>query len=242
MPDLSLIKPLCDELNIRVNDLLCGEIVDKKDYKYKLEENILNTINYSNKIKKTNNIFKIILGIILLLMISLIIIFFIDVRRMNQNKPVIFSTWGIDYAPTIQIEEGKIYKTIKEYITNINDKEVKDIDNAKSFVSMKVYLIEELKNKKYNVYAWVNESTYYQENNEIIEYSSSSIPYKFIVAKEDNYQVIDSRTPRDGYYEEDMKNTFPKSVIKDMDKIYYDGTNEILNIDIEEQVKLYFHK
>ena len=30
MPELSLIKPLCDELGITINDLLSGERIDKK--------------------------------------------------------------------------------------------------------------------------------------------------------------------------------------------------------------------
>ena len=63
MPDLSLMKPLCDELKITINELLSGERIDKKDYQEKLEENILNTIDYTNKkLNKSNNI----LGIILL--------------------------------------------------------------------------------------------------------------------------------------------------------------------------------
>ena len=53
MPDLSLIKPLCEALNISVNELLSGERLDKKEYQDKVEENILNTIDYTNtKIKK----------------------------------------------------------------------------------------------------------------------------------------------------------------------------------------------
>lgn len=50
MPDLSLMKPLCKELDITINDLLSGERIDEKDYQSKLEENILNTINYSNQL------------------------------------------------------------------------------------------------------------------------------------------------------------------------------------------------
>ena len=49
MPDLSLMKPLCTALGITINDLLSGEKIDKKDYQDKFEENILNTINYTNK-------------------------------------------------------------------------------------------------------------------------------------------------------------------------------------------------
>ena len=45
MPDLSLFKPLCKELNITLNDLLSGEKVKENEYQEKLEENIINTIN-----------------------------------------------------------------------------------------------------------------------------------------------------------------------------------------------------
>ena len=56
MPDLSLFKPLCDELDISVNDLLSGENVTQQTYQEKLEENIINTIDYTNKkIKNRNN-------------------------------------------------------------------------------------------------------------------------------------------------------------------------------------------
>ena len=54
LPDLSLMKPLCDELGISINELISGEKIDKKEYQDKFEENVLNTINYSqNQIKKT---------------------------------------------------------------------------------------------------------------------------------------------------------------------------------------------
>ena len=56
MPDLSLMKPLCTALGITINDLLSGEKIDKKDYQDKFEENILNTINYTNKNKLFNRV------------------------------------------------------------------------------------------------------------------------------------------------------------------------------------------
>ena len=56
MPDLSLFKPLCQELDITLNDLMSGEKVKEKEYQEKLEENIINTINYTNKkIENRNN-------------------------------------------------------------------------------------------------------------------------------------------------------------------------------------------
>ena len=49
MPDLSLFKPLCDELGITINELLSGEKLNKEEYQEKFEENIINTIESINK-------------------------------------------------------------------------------------------------------------------------------------------------------------------------------------------------
>lgn len=49
MPDLSLFKPLCELLDISINDLISGEKVSEDKYQEKLEENIISTIDYTNK-------------------------------------------------------------------------------------------------------------------------------------------------------------------------------------------------
>ena len=57
MPDLSLFKPLCEILEITINELLSGEKINKSKYQEKFEENIVNTINYTNKkIYKKNKV------------------------------------------------------------------------------------------------------------------------------------------------------------------------------------------
>ena len=64
MPDLSLFKPLCEELNITINELLSGEKISEDNYHEKFEENIINTINYSNKkLEKKNQLIGLILMI-----------------------------------------------------------------------------------------------------------------------------------------------------------------------------------
>lgn len=64
MPDLSLFIPLCELLNISINELLSGEKISKEEYQNKFEENIINTISYSNKkIDQKNKI----IGLIILL-------------------------------------------------------------------------------------------------------------------------------------------------------------------------------
>ena len=171
--------------------------------------------------------------------------FFIDVSRMNQNKPVIFSNWGYQYTPAINLQEDEIYLAIKNYLVSKGDSEPKHHDGEKTFVSMRVYLLEEKeRDSLYYVSAWVMDEKYYLENNELKKDRGSSMPYKFEVEKvNDEYVVIDSRYPRDGsYYAEDMKNMFDKYVRSDMEKIQTDGTIDMLEMEVEEQAKLYFHK
>lgn len=246
MPDLSLMKPLCEELGITINELISGERISKDDYQVKLEETVFNTINYSNKkIKKTNKIFKTIISGFLILISLLIMMFIIDVKRMNDNKPVIFSTWGFKYAPPIDLYEDEIYLSIKNYLTFKGDSEVKNHLTEKTFVSMQTYLLEEkIKNKKYYVYAWVLSGKYFIEDEEIKQDSISSIPYKFVVEKSDGkFIVTDTLMPREGsLYTTDMKNIFPRSVRDDFEKCQIDGTIEKLQMKITEQTKLYFHK
>jgi len=246
MPDLSLMKPLCRELDISINELISGERIDKKDYQEKLEENIMNTIDYSvQEQKKQTKVFKIILGTTVITIALFVSMFFIDVRRMNQNKPVIFSTWGYQYTPAINLHEDEIYLAIKNYLVEKGDSDPKHHDEEKTFVSMRVYLLEEKeRDSLYYISAWVMDGKYYLENDELKKDSGSSMPYKFKVEKvNDNFVVTDSRYPRDGsYYAEDMKNMFDKYVRSDMEKIHTDGTIGMLEMEVEEQAKLYFHK
>ena len=72
MPDLSLFKPLCDILDISINELISGEKISTKQYNEKLEENFINTIDYIDKRNsKSNDIKNIIILIIGILGIAL---------------------------------------------------------------------------------------------------------------------------------------------------------------------------
>ena len=244
MPDLSLLMPLCETLNISINELLSGERLNKKEYQDKLEENIINTIDYSNKkIKKEKRTFKICLSIILIFIILLIIMYRIDINRMKNNKQVLFSTWGYDYTPSIDLKEEKIELAIMNYLIKEKDNKEKQNDSEKTFASFKIYLTIEIESgKKYNVYTQVLIGNYYLENNEIKNDSIYSIPYKFVIENNnDEFVVTNSQTPRDGsYYLVDMKNIFPSSVRENIENASTDGTIEKLQLEINEQVKLYF--
>lgn len=55
MPDLSLFKPLCDILDITINELMSGEKINDNEYNKKLEENFINTIDYIDKKNISDN-------------------------------------------------------------------------------------------------------------------------------------------------------------------------------------------
>lgn len=91
MPDLALFKPLCKELNISLNDLMSGEKVKEKEYQDKLEENIINTIEYTNKkIKNKNNL----IGLILIVFGVLISITAIAIFPSESSWGGIYSILG----------------------------------------------------------------------------------------------------------------------------------------------------
>ena len=92
MPDLSLFKPLCDELGITINDLMSGEKISKEKYQEKFEENIVNTIDYSSKkINKYTNVIGIILVVFgLFIAMSAVIMF-----PSESSWGSIYSVFGV---------------------------------------------------------------------------------------------------------------------------------------------------
>lgn len=91
MPDMSLFPIISKELNITINDLMSGEIVEKKEYQQKFEENIIYTID--KKAKKENRLLKIIL-------LTLFIIFFVLVMFVSIES--IYMKSNINSYPLIQ--------------------------------------------------------------------------------------------------------------------------------------------
>lgn len=110
MPDLSLFKPLCDELEITINDLLSGEKISKERYQEKFEENIVNTIDYSTKrINKYSNVIGLLLVIFgLFISMSAIMIF-----PSESSWGSIYSVFGVIL---FIIGISKLTRHIKYYI------------------------------------------------------------------------------------------------------------------------------
>ena len=56
MPEVSLMLPLCEILEINVNELLSGEKIDDGNYHKKAEENMMNLIKEKEENRKKDTI------------------------------------------------------------------------------------------------------------------------------------------------------------------------------------------
>lgn len=62
----------------------------------------------------------IILSVILLIGLILGMMYLIDRKRMKDDRPIVFSTWGYDYAPPAKVEEYNYSKTIDNITIELN--------------------------------------------------------------------------------------------------------------------------
>ena len=92
MPDLSSLKPLSDCLEISINELLSGEKIEEEKYADKLEENIINTIEYSDK--QVNNK-KNLIGILLIVFGVFISFSAMSIFASESSWGSIYSVFGI---------------------------------------------------------------------------------------------------------------------------------------------------
>lgn len=73
-PDVSLLLPLCNELEITVNELLSGERVDEEGYRKKAEENMMNLVKEAQESKKKVILSVMIAGLALIAAVPLFVL------------------------------------------------------------------------------------------------------------------------------------------------------------------------
>ena len=243
LPDISLIRPLCEALSVSANELLCGERIEKEEIEKKSEETIINTLEYSKKsVLNIKRIAAASIGCIFFLFISVAVCFSLDISRMIDNRPVLFSTWGFEYAPPVDLKDELIELSIKEHILQGLDSEGRGLKDEKGFTAFKIYLIDEKDEGIYDVYAWVLAEKFYLDGDVPAQDSGWSNPSKFVVEKQEGrYVVTGELCPRDGSrYVKDLKTIFPYKVRKQIKTVHEDGTYERLRMQIDEQVALYY--
>ena len=109
IPDASNIQELCKILNITINDLFSGCVVDMRDNEKKLEENLLEMIKIKEKRDKELLILEIFIGVIvsIIMFLCIMIASFVQMEDWIRIVLIVFCiipfAIGISYA--IRIEQ-----------------------------------------------------------------------------------------------------------------------------------------
>lgn len=109
IPDASNIQELCKILNITINDLFSGCVVDMRDNEKKLEENLLEMIKIKEKRDKELLILEIFIGVIvsIIMFLCIMITSFVQLEDWIRIVLIVFGiipfAIGISYA--IRIEQ-----------------------------------------------------------------------------------------------------------------------------------------
>ena len=109
IPDASNIQELCKILNITINDLFSGCVVDMRDNEKKLEENLLEMIKIKEKRDKELLILDIFIGVIvsIIMFLCIMIASFVQMEDWIRIVLIVFGiipfAIGISYA--IRIEQ-----------------------------------------------------------------------------------------------------------------------------------------
>lgn len=246
LPDYEYIQDLCNELAITFNEFMAGEKIKAENKEIKLEENLISAYNDTRKVNKKLSLFKTCLLSIIVIMIIITGMFIIDAHQMKNNKPVIFSTWGLKYAPPYDLNELELEKTIKDFINTKQQEQIKKrcLVKGKGFSEINTFLIEENKNKtEYSVSCWILEEIFCEKDSEIVKESGSSIAYKFIISRsaDDIYKVESYQIPKDGNrYEDSLKEIFSSSVRRQIAD--FERYNEVskLKFKIEQDKDNYY--
>ena len=104
MPDSSIMLDLCKELEISVNELLSGEMIDMKDYDKKAEENLYN-LNKSNEHKKKVLIRCGIIMVLLIIIISIIELYIFTRQTAKSNLDTLLNGAEVDYEQFVKLHE-----------------------------------------------------------------------------------------------------------------------------------------
>lgn len=173
LPDLSLLKPLCNELDIDINDLLNGQKIEEKNRSEQLEENIDKIINQATEQEKKERkkSLKTIstISIIFIIVISILAIIINNYEKEQQS--IILENSN----PSVIYEYNQKLLNISNYMNSISIPsdnfywwELKDLN-----LEDKTYektLNNLLSNIRMCYIGFTDNGTYYTESNPLYKY------------------------------------------------------------------------
>ncbi len=108
LPDVSLMLPLCEQLEITVNELLLGERVSETEYKRTAEENLLRLVNENKRKYKLFVLFAVltIISVVSLLMLASLVEMSVWARVILIACAVFVAIRGLATAASLELEAG----------------------------------------------------------------------------------------------------------------------------------------
>ena len=183
MPDLSLLKPLSEELGITLNELLSGEKIEEQKIVENTERNILNTIDYSSK--KVENEHKKI-SIILMILGAIISISALTIFNKESSWGSIYSIIGIIIFVIGLVRNLKKFKKVQKIGVGI----VLFIGIFGIFYIADYFGVKT--NNRPPIYNYKIETTF-RETKEIAYYSLFYNVYRINADTTNEYYVIDEK-------------------------------------------------
>ena len=183
MPDLSLLKPLSEELGITLNELLSGEKIKEEKIVENTERNILNTIDYSSK--KVENEHKKI-SIILMILGAIISISALTIFNKESSWCSIYSIIGIIIFVIGLVRNLKKFKKVQKIGVGI----VLFIGIFGIFYIADYFGVKT--NNRPPIYNYKIETTF-RETKEIAYYSLFYNVYRINADTTNEYYVIDEK-------------------------------------------------
>lgn len=175
IPDVSFFKPLCEILNITINELLSGERIPEKKIKKTSEELLINSLTKTKKVKKKSNKIIICLIIISILLIAEMIIILKEGNKKLYPKIDIYSITVNASNPDIEYELKKeVFNNQNIYYYGIDSTQICNseeycynlknalINNQTDILSIKKYLESQTRLGNINNYKlWDGGTTIY---------------------------------------------------------------------------------
>ena len=141
MPDLSLLKPLCFEFGITINELLSGTKITKEDYNRIADENLIKIIEKENKSSKTFEK-KMMLILTITTILTIIIITLLPIKKLTDILILVMiialafiSNTLIILAMVLKKDTMKLFKTKGILTLNIIDYKSK-LNNHNDYIEM----------------------------------------------------------------------------------------------------------
>lgn len=160
LPDVSLFEPICQELNISINELLKGEKIVESNSEHLFAETMMKYSRYIKRKEKQKIVF-------LLIIIVIVLFAFIATATLSFNKTFFETKYTSDFVSNVNIPIPKYsyYRGtggMDEYTTKL--KTLKQPDEVNILIDRYLWSLEKI---EYN-----NELYYYDKENDftILQY------------------------------------------------------------------------